>query len=116
MYLFSGKMTPNNHYQKDVMNQLSNNQVKFLRGKAHSLKPVVMVGANGVTENVLEEINNALNHHELIKIKVRAEEREDKQAMIDYICQQTKAAKVQVIGHNLSIYRKSASPKIILPK
>lgn len=109
-------MTANNHYQIDVMTQLSNSQLKFLRGKAHSLKPVVMVGANGVTDNVLEEINNALNHHELIKIKVRAEEREEKQAMVEHICQQTKAEKVQLMGHNLSLYRKSANPKIILPK
>ncbi|NVK22524.1 MAG: ribosome assembly RNA-binding protein YhbY [Kangiellaceae bacterium] len=98
------------------MTQISKSQLKFLRGKAHDLRPVVMIGANGVSESVLEEINNALNHHELIKIKVRAEDREDKAEMIDTICQKTQAAKVQVIGHNLSIYRKSSQPKIILPK
>lgn len=116
MYLFSGKITANYRYQIDTMTQLSKSQLKFLRGKAHDLRPVVMVGANGVSDSVLEEIENALNHHELIKIKVRAEEREEKAEMIEYICQKSKAAKVQVIGHNLSIYRKSAQPKIILPK
>ena len=76
------------------MIQLSKNQLKFLRGEAHNLKPVVMIGANGLTENVLAEINHALEHHELIKIKVRAEDREDKLAIIEHICQHCKAEKV----------------------
>ncbi|RDX35846.1 ribosome assembly RNA-binding protein YhbY [Kangiella sp. HD9-110m-PIT-SAG07] len=96
--------------------QLSKTQIKFLRSKAHKLKPVVMIGDKGLTENVLEEINNALNHHELIKVKVRAEEREDKKAMIDEICKQTKGHEVQVIGHVLVLYRRSDDVKIILPK
>lgn len=97
------------------MKQLSKPQIKFLRGLAHDLKPVVMVGANGVSESVLEEINNALDHHELIKIKVRAEEREEKVEMIEQICKQAKAEKIQVIGHSLSIYRQSPNKKIELP-
>ena len=48
-----------------------NNQTKTaLKGLAHNLKPVVLLGANGLTEGVLAEIDNALNHHELIKVKV----------------------------------------------
>lgn len=95
---------------------LSKTQIKFLRSKAHSLKPVVMIGDKGLTENVLEEINIALNHHELIKVKVRAEEREDKKAIIQSICKETKAHEVQVIGHVLALYRQSDDVKIILPK
>lgn len=95
---------------------LSKTQVKFLRSKAHSLKPVVMIGDKGLTENVLEEINNALNHHELIKVRIRTEERDDKKAMISEICKQTKAQEVQVIGHVLALYRRSDDVKIVLPK
>ncbi|GAA4345301.1 ribosome assembly RNA-binding protein YhbY [Kangiella taiwanensis] len=95
---------------------LSKTQIKFLRSKAHNLKPVVMIGDKGLTENVLEEINLALNHHELIKIKVRAEEREDKKAIIEAICKETKGQEVQVIGHILALYRRSDDVKIILPK
>ena len=102
--------------QKSNKAQLSKTQVKFLRSKAHSLKPVVMIGDKGLTENVLEEINIALNHHELIKVKVRAEERDDKRAIIDQICKQCKAHEVQVIGHVLAIYRRSDTVKIVLPK
>lgn len=95
---------------------LSKTQIKFLRSKAHSLKPVVMIGDKGLTENVLEELNIALNHHELIKVRIRAEDREDKKAIIKAICQETKAQEVQVIGHVLALYRQSDDVKIILPK
>ncbi|GAA4359199.1 ribosome assembly RNA-binding protein YhbY [Kangiella marina] len=95
---------------------LSKSQIKFLRSKAHNLKPVVMIGDKGLTENVLDEINLALNHHELIKVKVRAEEREDKKTIIDAICKKTNGQQVQVIGHILVLYRRSDDVKIILPK
>lgn len=98
------------------MSKLSKTQLKFLRSKAHKLKPVVMVGDKGLTENVLEEINNTLNHHELIKIRIRTEEREDKKAIIKAICDKCKAQEVQVIGHILALYRRSDDAKIILPK
>lgn len=95
---------------------LSKTQVKFLRSKAHKLKPVVMIGDKGLTENVLEEINLALNHHELMKVRIRTEERDDKKAMISEICKQTKAQEVQVIGHVVALYRRSDDVKIVLPK
>ncbi|WP_223670630.1 ribosome assembly RNA-binding protein YhbY [Kangiella shandongensis] len=98
------------------MSKLSKTQLKFLRSKAHKLKPVVMIGDKGLTENVLEEINNALNHHELIKIRIRTEEREDKKSIIKAICDKCKAQEVQVIGHILALYRRSDDAKIILPK
>lgn len=97
--------------------KLSTSQVRFLRSQAHSLKPVVLVGANGVTENLLEELELALNTHELIKIKVRAEEREERDQMIERICQKSGAIKIQRVGHNLTLFRRNpAKPKIILPK
>ncbi|PXF64084.1 ribosome assembly RNA-binding protein YhbY [Kangiella spongicola] len=95
---------------------LSKTQIKFLRSKAHKLKPVVMIGDKGLTENVLEEINLALSHHELIKVRIRTEERDDKKAMISEICKQTKAQEVQVIGHVVALYRRSDDVKIVLPK
>ncbi len=98
------------------MTALSKSQIKFLRGEAHSLKPVVMIGANGVTESVLEELNKALEHHELIKVKVRAEDREEKIEIIDYLCSKASAHKIHVIGHNLVLYRASKEQKILLPK
>ncbi len=98
------------------MTSLSKNQIKFLRAQAHSLKPVVMIGGNGVTDNVMEELNRALDHHELVKIKVRAEDREDKAEIIDYLCANANAHKIHTIGHNLVLYRKAKEPKLVLPK
>ena len=80
---------------------------KFLRAKAHSLKPVVITGQHGLTPAVLNEINLALDHHELIKVRVNAGEREERQAMTDQICADTRAELIQAIGHVVTIYRKA---------
>ena len=80
---------------------------KFLRAKAHSLKPVVITGQHGITPAVLNEINLALDHHELIKVRVNAGQREERQAMIAQICAETTAELIQAIGHIITIYRKA---------
>lgn len=97
--------------------KLSTSQIRFLRSQAHSLKPVVMVGANGVSESLLEELNIALNAHELIKVKVRAEERDERDEAIEQLCRKSNAIKIQRVGHIVTLYRKNdKSPKIQLPK
>lgn len=95
---------------------LSTKQKQYLKGLAHNLKPVVLMGANGLTEAVLAEIEIALNHHELIKVKVASEERETKLLIVDAIIRETKAEKVQVIGKTLVLYRQSENRKIELPR
>ena len=96
---------------------LNNKQKQYLKGLAHPLKPVVMLGNNGLTEGVLAEIELALQHHELIKVKVAAEERETKTLIVDAIVRETKASNVQVIGNMLVLYRPSTEDrKIILPR
>ena len=96
---------------------LNNKQKQYLKGLAHPLKPVVMLGNNGLTEGVLAEIEQALQHHELIKVKVAAEERETKALIVDAIVRETKASNVQVIGNMLVLYRPSTEDrKIILPR
>ncbi|QTF10004.1 ribosome assembly RNA-binding protein YhbY [Brenneria izadpanahii] len=95
---------------------LSNKQKQHLKGLAHPLKPVVMLGNNGLTEGVLAEIEQALEHHELIKVKVAAEERETKNLIIEAIVRETGASNVQVIGHTLVLYRPSKERKIVLPR
>ncbi|QIQ20705.1 ribosome assembly RNA-binding protein YhbY [Zophobihabitans entericus] len=95
---------------------LTNKQKQHLKSLAHHLKPVVMIGANGLTEGVLVEIENALGFHELIKVKVSAEERETKKLICDAIVRETGAEQVQQIGSILTIYRTSEAKKITLPK
>ena len=96
--------------------KLSNKQKQFLKGLAHPLKPVVQLGANGLTEGVVSEIDNALTHHELIKVKVPTDDREEKSLIMDAIVRETESEKLQVIGHTLVIYRQSEERKIQLPK
>lgn len=96
--------------------KLTNKQKQHLKGLAHSLKPVVMVGGNGLTDNVMAEVDIALNHHELIKVKVPSEDRDEKKALMDAIVAKSGAEKLQVIGHILIIYRQSEEKKISIPK
>ncbi|MBS6189153.1 MAG: ribosome assembly RNA-binding protein YhbY [Haemophilus parainfluenzae] len=95
---------------------LSTKQKQFLKGLAHHLSPVVMLGGNGLTEGVLAEIDNALNHHELIKVKIAGADRETKQLIIDAIVRETQSSNVQTIGHILVLYRPSEEGKIQLPR
>ncbi|MEN3261455.1 ribosome assembly RNA-binding protein YhbY [Sodalis endosymbiont of Spalangia cameroni] len=95
---------------------LNNKQKQHLKGLAHALKPVVMLGNNGLTEGVLAEIEQALEHHELIKVKIAAEERETKTLIADAIVRESGASKVQVIGNILVLYRPAAERKITLPR
>ena len=93
--------------------KLSNKQKQYLKGLAHPLKPVVQLGGNGFTEGVLAEIESALAHHELIKVKIPSEE---KQLIMDAIVRETGAVKVQNIGHILVIFKPSEEKKIQIPK
>ena len=88
----------------------SNEDKKHLRRLGHNLKPVVTVAGNGLTENVTNEIERALTDHELIKIKLVAEDRDAKKALTDTICNSHSATLVQSIGHMLLIYRKAKTP------
>jgi RNA-binding protein len=79
---------------------------KFLRTKAHSLKPVVITGQHGASPNVLSEIERALDHHELIKVRVNAGDREQRQTLTKEILAATSAELIQSIGHIITLYRR----------
>lgn len=99
------------------MNKLTNNQKKFLRSRGHILKPVIMIGQHGLSESVLAELESSMTKHELLKIKIRAEDKEDRQRVIDEIISVTKAYLIQVIGSVMVIYRAfDEDPEIILPR
>ncbi|MGR9116006.1 MAG: ribosome assembly RNA-binding protein YhbY [Gammaproteobacteria bacterium] len=77
---------------------------KQLKAQAHSLKPVVIIGQSGLTKEVMAEIELALDHHELIKVKIRAE-REERKKIQEDICTQTGAEFIQSIGQIIILYR-----------
>lgn len=96
---------------------LSNPQKRYLRGLAHDLKPVVMVGAKGITASLVAELDNALEQHELVKVKVAAEDRDSRDACIADLASQATAELVSRIGHTAVLYRRSKDkPLVILPK
>src|SRR4249919_1220582 len=96
---------------------LTNAQKRYLRGLAHDLKPVILVGAKGVTPGLIAELDLALEQHELIKAKVAAEDRESRDALIDAMAAQSGASLVNRIGHTAVLYRRSKDkPLVILPK
>ena len=97
--------------------KLTNNQKKYLRSLAHDLKPFVMIGQNGLSESVLAEIDSTMLKHELIKIKLRVDNRKEKQQILEKIIEFSHAELVQVIGGVLVIYRPfEDNPDIILPR
>ena len=77
---------------------------KKLRAAAHMLKPVVMIGQSGLTAAVLAEIEQALDNHELIKVKIRAE-RDERKLISEKICTDTGAELIQTIGQIVVLYR-----------
>ncbi|MBL8261178.1 MAG: ribosome assembly RNA-binding protein YhbY [Xanthomonadaceae bacterium] len=96
---------------------LTNAQIRFLRGQAHGLKAMLQVGAKGVTDAVVAEVEVALEHHELLKIRVAAEDRDARDAMIGDLAERTSSTLVQRIGNVAVLYRQSKDHRqIVLPR
>lgn len=95
---------------------LTNSQKRHLKTLAHARKPIVIIGNNGVTPAVLHEILLALDYHELIKIRVNAQDRAAREAMIEEICAASKATLLQRIGHIATLFRRNPeAPRIEWP-
>jgi RNA-binding protein len=96
---------------------LTASQKRHLRSLAHALKPVILVGGKGVSEAVLAELDLALERHELLKVKVAAEDRDERDAWIEQLAERAEAALVQRVGHVATLYRASREkPEIVLPR
>ena len=89
---------------------------QYLKGLAHTLDPVVMIGNHGLTESVMREIAISLDAHELIKVRVQGDDRDQRVTLAETICNQLDAALVQHIGKLLIIWRPSDKQRIMLPK
>ena len=101
------------------MQPLTSFQAKYLRGLAHSLKPVVFVGQKGITPSLLNSIQEALNAHELIKVKfVDFKDRRMKAECAAEIERQTGGCMAGLIGHTAIFYRPNPDRekrKIVIP-
>lgn len=95
---------------------LSETQKKFLRGLGHQLKPVIMIGEAGLSDAVLNEFSSAIQHHELIKVRVRAGDRETRDSIITELCTKGAAVLVTRIGNVALVFRRNEDePQIPLP-
>ena len=95
---------------------LSEKQRKYLRGLAHSRDPVVLIGQGGLTPAVTREVDIALGAHELVKVRARLGDREERDAAFEQLVKETQSALVQRIGNVGVFYRPHKDkPRIILP-
>ena len=95
--------------------KLTGTQIRHLRGLAHHKHATVTIGLSGLTEAVIRELDLALTAHELIKIKLPAGSRLDKQTTLNQLCSSSRAALIQLIGRIGIIYRPGNPPIIQLP-
>jgi RNA-binding protein len=94
---------------------LTPKQRRYLRSLAHHRNPVAMIGAAGLTPAVVNEIDQCLKRHELIKIKINRPSKSPRKEIIVEICEQTGCQWVQDIGHITIVYRAKKNPEIIFP-
>jgi RNA-binding protein len=98
--------------------KISNKQKRWLMKQVHHLKPVVSIGQAGLTEAVLAELELALDHHELVKIKVSTGDREERDATIGAIARKTGSDPINRIGNTATFFRANPENKspVELPK
>ena len=89
---------------------LSSQDIKRLRRIGHHLKAILIFGDKGLTDTFVEELNARLEDHELIKVKVNAETRDDRAAIVDALCEQSGAELIQRIGNIALLYRAAEKP------
>ena len=94
---------------------LLNRQVRHLKALAHKKNPVVTIGNNGLSESVITEIMAALSHHELIKVKLPAAQRKDREHLSHEVCERCNAEFVTLIGRVLVIFSPAPDTAIQFP-
>ena len=95
---------------------LSEPQKKYLRGLGHHLKPVIVVGDSGLSEAVRKEFESTIDHHELIKVRVRAGDRESRDDIISKLCDQNTSLVTRIGNVALIFRRNNEKPRIKLPR
>jgi len=93
------------------MSELSVQERKQLRARAHSLHPILQLGEKGLTDAVIAEIDRALTAHELIKVRAAPLNRDEREVALASICERTDAQAVQHIGKMLIVYRQKPRPE-----
>ena len=96
--------------------KLTERQKKYLRREAHALKPVLSLGDKGITDSFLQELDSTLEHHELIKVKVRTGDRELRDQALTELVESARATLISRVGNIATLYRpRRKNPGIAIP-
>lgn len=96
---------------------ISPSQRRYLRSLAHDLSPVILLGAKGATEAVVKELDQALSHHELVKVKLSGGDKAERESQVEFLLRGTGAENIQQIGHVAVLFRRNEDePKLALPR
>jgi len=96
---------------------LTSFQKRYLRGLAHALSPVVMLGQKGVTASVRSELQQAIEHHELLKVRLSGGDREARASQLAELTADSDIEVVQIVGHTATLWqRNEKAPRLPLPK
>ena len=95
---------------------MDKSQIKHLKALAHKLKPIVTVGQHGMKDSIGDELDIALNFHQLVKLKVNLGDRDDRDALITELCNKYKAELIQRIGNIAILYRRNFDKENLLKK
>lgn len=99
-----------------ALQKLRGKQINYLRGLAHHRKVIVSVGNDGITKGVVNELDISLASHELVKVRLGGESREERQMCLERLCAAVDAQAVQIIGKVGVVYRPAKKPVIQLPE
>lgn len=95
---------------------LTVSQTKYLRGLGHQLKPVITIGDAGLSKSLLKEFSSTIDHHELIKVRIRAGDRDARDAVIVALCKNQSTELIARIGNVALVYRRNMdNPQIRMP-
>ena len=97
------------------MTELKGKQVRYLRGLGHHLQPVVMLGKEALSEQVVRAADEALAKHELIKVRLQEACLLDRKDAAAELARQTSSSIAQILGHTFLLYRRGEKPEIKLP-
>lgn len=96
---------------------ITSKQRRYLKGLGHELEPLVYIGKNDLTENVLKEIDSLLEARELVKVKIQESSMLEPKETANQVAEKLKAEFVQAIGRKFILYRRSKEkPQIVLPR
>ena len=97
------------------MKELKGKQVRYLRGLGHHLQPIVMLGKDALSEQVVRATDEALTKHELIKVRLQEGCMLDRKEAAKELAQLTTSSIAQVLGNTFLLYRRGEKPEITLP-